>query len=1108
MHWQYNLYTLSLLIAAVPLALLALFAWRRRPATGATTTALLLLATVIWVLGYALELWSADLPSKLFWVKFQCMGISIIPGAWLVLAFQCTGREKWPTRRTVALLTIEPLVVLLLVWTDPLRAKFYGDIELDTTGPLMVLSWTYGVGYWLDIVYSYVLISIGVFSLIRALVRSPSLYRRQVGALLVGAFAPLVAFALSPLDLNPFHPLDLTPFAFTLTGLATAWGLFRFQLFDIVPVARDAVIEGMTDGVIVLDAQNRIVDLNPAAQRIIGHSPSRAIGQPAARVLSSWPDLERYLDVTGAPSQIVLGEGEAQHIYDPRISLLHDPHGSLTGRLIVLRDVTERKRAEEALRRAHDELETRVQERTAELAQANEASRTEIAERKRAEAELEQRAAQLVLLNDIGGKIAAVMELDSVLDRTARLVQESFGYHHVALFTVDRERGELVMRTKAGSFVSLFPPNHRLELGQGMVGWVGLHGERLLANDVDAEPRYVNLYPDVIPTQSELSVPIRVGEEIVGVLDVQSPQPNAFDEDDVRVMETLADQIAIAIENARLYEAVQRELTERKRAEEALRKYAFIANTSKEFMTLIGKNHTYEATNESYCRAHNKTREEMLGRTVADVWGQEKYLTQIKEYLDECFAGNEVHYQAWFEFAALGRRCLDVTYYPYYDDAGTVTHTVVVSRDVTERKRAEDALQQAHAQNEQLLATIPSILIGVSPDDRITHWNAPAKTAFGIAATGVVERPFAECGIQWDWTEITRRIADCRNENRPAHLSDIRYTRPDGKDGFLNVAVNPFVGEEPGQSGFLLLGEEITERKILEMQLAQAQKLEAIGQLAAGIAHEINTPIQYVGDNTRFVQESFADVSNLLEKYRHLLKAAQAGPVPSELVVEVKNAVDDADVEYLSEEITSAIQESLEGIAHVTEIVRAMRGFSHPGVEEKTATDINDIVKGAITVARNEWKHIAEMETDFDTSLPLVPCLPGEFSQAILNVLVNAAHAIADVMRDGSGAKEPALSLSKGTIAVSTRQDGDWAEIRISDTGTGILKEVQPRIFDPFFTTKDVGKGTGQGLAIAHNVVVEKHSGVITFETEVGKGTTFIIRLPIENERESERSQK
>ncbi len=191
----------------------------------------------------------------------------------------------------------------------------------------------------------------------------------------------------------------------------------------------------------------------------------------------------------------------------------------------------------------------------------------DITDIKRAEEMLWQRAAQLALLNDVGGKIAAVLDLDSLLERATQLVQESFGYHHAAIFAMDRERHELVMRTKAGSFAHLYPPNHRLKLGQGMVGWVALHGETLLANDVNAEPHYVNLYPGVLPDGSELSVPLQGGEEIVGVLDIQSPQKNAFDDNDVMVMETLADQVAVAIENARLYEKLQRELAERVRIE-------------------------------------------------------------------------------------------------------------------------------------------------------------------------------------------------------------------------------------------------------------------------------------------------------------------------------------------------------------------------------------------------------------------------------------------------------------------------------------------------------------------------------------------------------------
>jgi PAS domain S-box-containing protein len=290
----------------------------------------------------------------------------------------------------------------------------------------------------------------------------------------------------------------------------------------------------------------------------------------------------------------------------------------------------------------------------------------------------------------------------------------------------------------------------------------------------------------------------------------------------------------------------------------------------------------------------------------------------------------------------------------------------------------------------------------------------------------------------------------------------------------------------------LALEQEITERKLLESQLVQEQKLASIGQLAAGIAHEINTPIQYVGDNTRFFQDSFNDIFHVLEKYHRLLEATKTGTVSQGMVAEVGNALEEADVGYLIEEIPSAIRHSLEGIDRVTKIVQAMRAFSHPGVSEKTPIDLNKAIESTITVARNEWKYVAEMETHFDPDLPLVSGLLDEFNQVILNIILNAAHAIADIVGDGSN--------GKGTITIGTHRENDWAEIRISDTGTGIPEEIRLKVFDPFFTTKEVGKGTGQGLAIAHNVVVEKHGWTIAFETEVGKGTTFIIRLPIEDE--------
>jgi PAS domain S-box-containing protein len=358
MNWQHTPYVIPLVIAAAITIALAVSAWQRRPAPGASAFVWLMLAVAEWSLAYALRLASADLEGKLFWAKVRYLGIVIVPTAWLVFALQQTGRERWLTRCNLALLAIEPLSTLLLVWTNDWHRLYWRSISLNEEGSFVTFSSTHGVVFWGHAAYSYLLLLLGTFLLIQSLVRSPRLYRGQAIAMLVGALAPLVGDIVSTLGSSPFPHLDLTPFAFTLTGLAMTWGLFRFRLLDIVPVARDAVIESMRDGVIVLDAQNRIVDLNPAGQSILDCTASDAIGQPARQILSERPDLvERYRDVTEAHAEVSVGEGEVQRTFDLRISPVRDGRGRLTGRLIVLRDVTERKRAEEELHRAKEAAE-------------------------------------------------------------------------------------------------------------------------------------------------------------------------------------------------------------------------------------------------------------------------------------------------------------------------------------------------------------------------------------------------------------------------------------------------------------------------------------------------------------------------------------------------------------------------------------------------------------------------------------------------------------------------------------------------------------------------------------------------------------------------------
>lgn len=296
------------------------------------------------------------------------------------------------------------------------------------------------------------------------------------------------------------------------------------------------------------------------------------------------------------------------------------------------------------------------------------------------------------------------------------------------------------------------------------------------------------------------------------------------------------------------------------------------------------------------------------------------------------------------------------------------------------------------------------------------------------------------------------------------------------------------------------LQEEIAKRKRKEQELVQAQKLEAIGQLAAGIAHEINTPSQYIGDNIRFLQEAFGDINNVLEVAGQLVEAAKNNELTDVTVARMEEVFREADVDYLVEETPKAIMQSLEGVEKVARIVHAMKEFSHPGGEQKQAINLNHAIENTLMVSRNEWKYVADLETDFAPDLPMVFCHPSEFNQVILNLVVNAAQAIGELGN--------AKSKEKGTITIRTQHDGDWVEIYVQDTGVGIPKEIQSHVFDHFFTTKEVGKGTGQGLTIAHSIIVEKHGGTITFESEVGKGTTFLVRLPLVEDLELRSGQE
>jgi two-component system NtrC family sensor kinase len=399
-----------------------------------------------------------------------------------------------------------------------------------------------------------------------------------------------------------------------------------------------------------------------------------------------------------------------------------------------------------------------------------------------------------------------------------------------------------------------------------------------------------------------------------------------------------------------------------------------------------------------------------------------------------------------------------------------------------ELARTATLFARSEARTRAVLESSLDAILLLGEDGKIESMNGTAEKMFGWTQRELAGREFlgsliAPRSRQAVAESATRRVELAGPAAGPGPRSDLHGLRQGG--GEFPIECNFRSLGTSGSSGFCAFVRDLTEPRRMEVELQQAQKLEAVGRLAAGIAHEINTPIQFIGDNTHFLEDAFGAFSELMRKY--------ADALPSDARDAMRSVEEEADLAYLREQVPKTIVRTLEGVQRVATIVRAMREFAHPDHREMVATDLNRSIQATLEVARNEYKYVADVETDLG-KLPLVMCHAGDMNQVVLNIVINAAHAIADVVRGTSG---------RGKIRVSTRHDGGDVVVTISDSGSGIPEEVRHRIFEPFFTTKEVGRGTGQGLALARTIMA-KHRGSIAFETEPGKGSTFILRVPVE----------
>lgn len=421
-------------------------------------------------------------------------------------------------------------------------------------------------------------------------------------------------------------------------------------------------------------------------------------------------------------------------------------------------------------------------------------------------------------------------------------------------------------------------------------------------------------------------------------------------------------------------------------------------------------------------------------------------------------------------------------------------------RDISQRKKAEEELLRSEQTLRTITETAMDAIIMINHEGKTTFWNPAAEKIFGYTQEEIIGKNLHELIAPDDLLKLHNQafpdFVKTGTGNAIGKSLVLSGKRKDGKVISIELTISRIKIDDRWNAMGIV--RDISERNQLEVQLRQSQKMESIGTLASGIAHEINTPTQYVGNNIKFFEDSFDELKEILEAV-NILKQEENETDLCDKLKEIHKLIEDADLEYLFEEIPKAIEEAKRGITNVTRIVSAMRSFAHPGAKEKKMTNIHNALENTITISRNEWKYDAELFTKFDPEVPLVPCYVSEFNQVILNMIVNAAHAIRELAETKKDRKTVEIENGsyKGKIEIATKKYDNFVEIVISDNGTGIPKEVQDRVFEPFFTTKDVGQGTGQGLTLAYNVIVEQHGGELFLESESGENTKFHVRLPL-----------
>jgi PAS domain S-box-containing protein len=769
----------------------------------------------------------------------------------------------------------------------------------------------------------------------------------------------------------------------------------------------------------------------------------------------------------------------------------------------------------------------------------------DITERRRVQKKLERRVAQLTLLSDIGGRIAATLELDTILDKSTQLVRESFGYRHVALWMLDLERDEAVLRAGAGDFADMIPQGHRQKLSQSAIGWVARHGETLLADDVNAELCYTNLKPDGIPTRSELSVPIRVRGKIVGVLDVQSPECNAFDVGDVRVMETVADQIGLAMWRARLYEATQKR-SERLAVLNAVSSAVFSSlEPDRVIEQILGMTRqAFEAPEGSILLRDRDTGELFFALTSSAEQGGNPALEGVRIKPGQGIAGWVVEQN---QAVLVNDVRSDPRWYGGVDGvSGFQTRSLMSAplerRDeiigaieiISDRKAAftdEDlslfealcsiaavgldnarlyAAMRSHADRLALLHQVGQALSSTLDYDRVID-SALSKIQDLFAADGVW---FVEPNSTTDQLHLAAALTDRVAVDVPMELQSgegiAAWALEHGQPVLIEDApadrrFSSRIDQHLGlRTRAMMVSPLATTDRILGAIAVSSNQRAAYDRGDLNTLQAIASTMSIALDNARLYEDLKTLLRDREETEARLIqseKMAALGRLIATITHEVNNplqaiqgcltlAKEELDGRQRQQKLRHYVEVSSTEIGHIADIVHRTRAFYRPELGGPRYVDVRTVLESVLALSGRQLQDSdIAVERDWARGLPKVFAHADQLRQVFLNLVLNAI----DAMQTGGTLR---IRTSPHRMSVGTKGRLIPAvRIELSDTGEGIPPEVAPRMFEPFVTTKE--DGTGLGLFVTYGVI-QAHRGEITVESQPGEGTTFTVLLPVE----------